>query len=49
MSQPNNRIPSDFLRKAYNTVDQRYKSNLKYIYIVHPTFWSKVGSDCFSI
>uniref|UniRef100_H2YIC4 CRAL-TRIO domain-containing protein n=1 Tax=Ciona savignyi TaxID=51511 RepID=H2YIC4_CIOSA len=42
MSQSSNHPSLDFIRHVYATLDRRYRANLKYLYIVHPTFWSKV-------
>ncbi|XP_078471577.1 ganglioside-induced differentiation-associated protein 2 [Lampetra fluviatilis] len=37
-----NQPDAAFLRTVYNTVDLKYRKNLKAFYIVHPTFLSKV-------
>lgn len=43
-----NRLPKDFLLRVYQTVDARYRDNLKKIYFVHSTIWSKVYSWFFA-
>jgi len=36
-----NRPSFAFLRRAYRTLNRKYKKNLKALYIVHPSFWIK--------
>lgn len=31
-----------WLKSVYNSLDSRYRQNLKSFYVVHPTFWSKL-------
>eukprot|EP00042_Codosiga_hollandica_P032047 m.198779 g.198779 ORF g.198779 m.198779 type:complete len:508 (+) comp53794_c0_seq1:88-1611(+) len=38
-----NRPELGLLRDFYSIVDHRYKKNLRRVYIVHPTFWSKAA------
>jgi hypothetical protein len=38
----------DFLKLLYSIVDNRYKKNLRSVYIVHPTFWCKAAIWWFS-
>eukprot|EP01137_Pigoraptor_chileana_P030570 Opistho-2@17231 len=37
-----------YMRDLYDLVDKRYKRNLKALYIVHPTFWSKCATWFFT-
>lgn len=37
-----NLLDSAFLKKLYTMVDNRYKDNLRALYVVHPTWWLKV-------
>ena len=32
----------NYVRDVYNTLDHKYKKNLKALYIVHPSLWSRV-------
>nr|KAG5694500.1 hypothetical protein BaRGS_014231 [Batillaria attramentaria] len=43
-----NHPPMNYLKLAYNMLDNRYKKNLKYFYIVHPTWWSKLATWFFT-
>ncbi|KAH0628598.1 hypothetical protein JD844_009953 [Phrynosoma platyrhinos] len=43
-----NHLDSDFLKKLFDIVDFKYKRNLKALYIVHPTFRSKVSTWFFT-
>jgi len=36
-----NRPDSSLFKQLYDIVDSRYKDNLRTVYVVHPTFWSK--------
>ncbi|XP_036401587.1 ganglioside-induced differentiation-associated protein 2-like [Megalops cyprinoides] len=42
LTRAHNRLHSDFLKKLYDTVDPKFKKNLRAFYFVHPTFRSKV-------
>uniref|UniRef100_F6WIP7 Macro domain-containing protein n=1 Tax=Ciona intestinalis TaxID=7719 RepID=F6WIP7_CIOIN len=42
VSESKNHPSVEFIRHVYHTLDQRYRENLKYLYIVHPSFMSKV-------
>lgn len=48
LTNENNHLDSDFLKKLHDIVDIRYKRNLKAFYFVHPTFRSKVSSWFFT-
>ncbi|XP_041352655.1 protein GDAP2 homolog [Gigantopelta aegis] len=43
-----NQPPMNYLKMAYNLLDNRYKKNLKYFYIIHPTWWSKLATWFFT-
>nr|QSG73581.1 ganglioside-induced differentiation-associated protein 2 [Alvinella pompejana] len=42
LTQSDNHLDAGYLRSLYNLLDSRYKQNLGAVYVVHPTFWSKV-------
>ncbi|XP_064413503.1 ganglioside-induced differentiation-associated protein 2 isoform X2 [Latimeria chalumnae] len=48
LTSEHNHLDSDFLRKLYDTVDIKYKRNLRAFYFVHPTFRSKVSTWFFT-
>lgn len=48
LTNENNHLDSDFLKKLHDIVDIRYKRNLKAFYFVHPTFRSKVSTWFFT-
>lgn len=37
-----NRPPMDWIKECYSIFNRKYKKNLKRLFIVHPSFWSKV-------
>eukprot|EP00051_Salpingoeca_urceolata_P028000 m.484404 g.484404 ORF g.484404 m.484404 type:complete len:511 (+) comp23341_c0_seq1:278-1810(+) len=39
---------SAFLKDLYSIVDDRYRKNLNLVYIVHPTWWTKITSWFFT-
>ena len=41
-SEPENVYDSDFYRKAYSVLDDRYINNLRALYVVHGNFKLKV-------
>ena len=43
-----NRPDSALFKQLYEVVDGRYKENLRTVYVVHPTFWSKAFMWIFS-
>eukprot|EP01114_Cavostelium_apophysatum_P016541 TRINITY_DN4728_c0_g1_i1.p1 TRINITY_DN4728_c0_g1~~TRINITY_DN4728_c0_g1_i1.p1 ORF type:complete len:615 (+),score=174.42 TRINITY_DN4728_c0_g1_i1:70-1914(+) len=42
-----NRPSFAWLRKCYRMFSRNYKKNLKSLYIVHPTFWTRTMAKCF--
>ncbi|XP_030850388.1 protein GDAP2 homolog [Strongylocentrotus purpuratus] len=42
MSSADNQPELSWLKDVYHMVDNRYRKNLRAMYIVHPTFWSKL-------
>ncbi|XP_078485895.1 ganglioside-induced differentiation-associated protein 2 [Ciona intestinalis] len=48
VSESKNHPSVEFIRHVYHTLDQRYRENLKYLYIVHPSFMSKIFVWLFS-
>jgi hypothetical protein len=41
LATSDNRPDTTFFKLLFSTGDSRYKQNLKILYVVHPTFWSK--------
>lgn len=48
MSTTDNQPELSWLKQVYHMVDDRYRRNLRAMYIVHPTFWSKMVSWYFT-
>ncbi|XP_072178085.1 protein GDAP2 homolog [Diadema setosum] len=42
LSTADNQPELNWLKEVYHMVDNRYRKNLKAMYIVHPTFWSRL-------
>ncbi|XP_015782965.1 protein GDAP2 homolog [Tetranychus urticae] len=43
-----NHPPPNFIRYVYETLDHRYKKNLKAFYIIHPTLWNRLTTWWFT-
>lgn len=43
-----NHPPLNFIRYVYETLDHRYKKNLKAFYIIHPTLWNRLTTWWFT-
>lgn len=43
-SVPENQPDSSFFKQLYTMVDNRYRNNLRAIYMVHPTWWFKLSA-----
>lgn len=46
MASNKNHVSYSILKELYQTLDYRYKRNLHSLFIVHPTWWSRVRLIC---